>query len=306
MHIPDGMLEARTWVPAWLSSLGILSYAVNAVRKRLADGTIVLMAVLAALVFALQMLNFPVAAGTSGHFSGGALVAIVLGVWPAMLVMAAVVTVQAVFFADGGITALGANLLTMAVIAPAVGRLVYLAVVRASASRTGRLAGAFIAAWAATVAAALGTAALLWTSGRLPLLPALVAMGSWHAIIGLAEGAITVGVVGYLLAVRPDLLSLRRPPERANVQGVSLVLGGLALAAVALSAFASSRPDVLEYVYSRIGSTFRPTGWHGVLGGYSGRSLAALLALIVGVIVVVALGRTRLMRVGDGRERGEQ
>ena len=125
MHIPDGMLQASTWIPAWLGSAGALALATREVRARLSDGTIVMMAVLAALIFALQMLNFPVAGGTSGHFAGGAAAAIVLGLWPAMLVMAAVVAVQALFFADGGITTLGANMLTMAIIGPLVGYACY-------------------------------------------------------------------------------------------------------------------------------------------------------------------------------------
>ena len=146
MHIPDGMLQAPTWVPAWLGSAGVLAYAIREVRRRLSDGTIVMMAVLAALIFALQMLNFPVAGGTSGHFAGGAAAAIVLGLWPAMLVMAAVVTVQAFFFADGGFTALGANMLTMAIVGPLVGHAVYRVVTRLRDTRAARVAGSFAAA----------------------------------------------------------------------------------------------------------------------------------------------------------------
>ncbi|HSQ22359.1 MAG TPA: energy-coupling factor ABC transporter permease, partial [Coriobacteriia bacterium] len=196
MHIPDGMLEARTWIPAWLGSAGVLAYAIRRVRQTLTDGGIVMMAVLAALIFALQMLNFPVAGGTSGHFAGGAAAAIVVGLWPAMLVMAAVVTVQAIFFADGGITALGANMLTMAIIGPLVGWSIHRFMLKISDKRPMRLTAAFAAAWTACVVAALAAAVMLWFSGRAPLGPVLGAMGFWHALIGIGEGAITAGLVG--------------------------------------------------------------------------------------------------------------
>lgn len=268
------------------------------------------MAVMAALIFALQMLNFPVAGGTSGHFTGGAAAAIVLGVWPAMAVMAAVVTIQAVFFADGGITALGANMLTMAVIAPLVGALVYRTVMHVRTTRSARVGGAFVAAWAATVAAALSAAVLLWFSGRVPLGIGLGAMGGWHALIGLGEGAITAGLVGYLLAVRPDLLA-RSEPDARSARKAAFAFGVLAVVAAGLSFLASANPDGLEYVYERFGVTFEPVS---VLpspisdysfGGISNETLAGVLAGVVGVIVTGVLayaGLTALRRRGGGAE----
>lgn len=297
MHIPDGMLQAPTWVPAWLGSAGVLAYAIREVRKRMSDGTIVMMAVLAALIFALQMLNFPVAGGTSGHFAGGAAAAIVLGLWPAMLVMAAVVTVQAVFFADGGITALGANMFTMAIVGPLVGYGVYQAVTRLRDARTVKLVAAFAAAWSACVVAALAAGGLLWLSGRAPLGPVLGAMGFWHALIGLGEGAITAGLVGYLLAVRPDLLERgERPPADArSVRKTALGLSIIALVAVGVSFIASSSPDGLEFVYERLGSTFDGTPIIGgampdyVMPGITNETLAGVLAGVVGIIITGVL-----------------
>jgi len=293
VHIPDGMLQAPTWIGAWLGSAGVLAFAIREVRKRLTDGTIVMMAVLAALIFALQMLNFPVAGGTSGHFAGGAAAAIVLGVWPAMLVMAAVVTVQALVFADGGITALGANMLTLAVIGPLVGRALYLAVTRLPALRDRKAAAAFAASWAACVASAMGAGVLVWLSGRVPLGPALGAMGLVHALIGIGEGAITAGLVSYLLAVRPDLLAAGERPRASarHVRATVLGIGAVALLAVGLSFLASARPDGLERVYDRFGAAFDATPLFGgpmpdyVVPGVGNEAIAGVLAGLVGVIV---------------------
>lgn len=297
MHIPDGMLQAPTWIPAWLGSVGVLAWAAREVRKRLSDGTIVMMAVFSALIFALQMLNFPVAGGTSGHFAGGAAAAIVLGLWPAMLVMAAVVTVQALFFADGGITALGANMLTMAVIGPLVGYFIYRALTRISGSRGMKLAGSFTAAWAACVCSALSAGALLWLSGRAPLAAALGAMGFWHAIIGIGEGAITAGLVGYLLAVRPDLLSgdEHRAVDARSVRRTALGLGAIALVAAGISFVASSNPDGLETAYERVGSVFDAAPLFGaampdyVMPGVANDTVAGVLAGIVGLVITGVL-----------------
>lgn len=309
MHIPDGMLEARTWVPAWLGSAGMLAFALRKLRHTLSEGGIVLMAVMAALVFALQMLNFPVAGGTSGHFTGGAAAAIVLGQWPAVAVMSAVVTIQAVFFADGGITALGANVLTMAIIGPAVGGALYGLLSGPASSRPRRLAASFAAAWMATVVPALVAGVLLWLSGRVSLGMALAAMGGWHALIGLGEGAITAGLVGYLLAVRPDLLASDASNDR-TVRRTAVVLGVVALLAAGLSVFASANPDGLEYVYGRIGETFDAgANFTGPLADYlvpgvSNDAFAGVLAGLVGVIVtgVIAYALLSALRARKAKD----
>ena len=313
MHIPDGMLEARTWIPAWIGSAGVLAYGARRVRAMLSDGTIVMMAVMAALIFALQMLNFPVAGGTSGHFAGGAAAAIVLGLWPAMLVMAAVVAIQALLFADGGITALGANLFTMAIIGPLVGRAIYVALRRVSGSRGMQLAASFAAAWGACVAAALVAAVLLWLSGRAPLGAVTAAMGLWHALIGIGEGAITAGLVGYLLAVRPDLLAdAERKPDAAVARKVAIGLAVIALVAAGASFLASSHPDGLEYAYEQVGSAFEGmTLLEGpmpdyVIPGIANETLAGVLAGIVGVVVTGVLAYAGLTGLRSRRAEDGQ
>jgi len=290
------MLEARTWIPAWLGSAGLLGYAVRRVRQTLSDGKIVMMAILAALIFALQMLNFPVAGGTSGHFAGGALAAIVLGLWPGMLVMAAVLVVQALFFGDGGITTMGANFLNMAIIGPAVGWAIHGGLTRLSESRKVRLVASALAGWCACVVGALSAALMLWLSGRAPLSTVLLAMGGWHAIIGIGEAVITTGIVGYLLAVRPDLLTdSAGPAEGATSHKTAWVLGGVAVVAAMLSYLASSRPDGLEFVYEGLGAALDETLLVSgimpdyVIPGVANEVLAGVLAGIVGVIITGTL-----------------
>jgi cobalt/nickel transport system permease protein len=278
----------------------MLGFAAREVRRHLSDSRVVLMAVLAALIFALQMLNFPVAGGTSGHFAGGAAAAIILGPWPAMVVMASVLAVQAFIFADGGVTALGANMLTMAAVAPLLGWLVYRTFTARSASRSARSAGAFAAGWVACVASALLAALLLWVSGRVPLTAGLGAMGGWHALIGIGEGGITAGLVSYLASVRPDLLAEDGGEARRQRLPVLVVLGAAALIATGLSSFASGHPDGLEYVYDRIGVPFDATpiagglAPHYVLPGISNETLAGIIAGVIGVVVTGALAYAAL------------
>lgn len=294
MHIPDGMLDTKTWVGAWLVSGSFLGIAVRRVRSALSDSRIVLMAVLAALIFALQMLNFPVAGGTSGHFAGGAAAAIVLGPWAAVVVISAILVVQALVFADGGIAALGANMLNMAVIGPFVGWWVYRAFARLRDTRGPKVAGAFVAGWVAAVASALAVAAELSLSGRADIAIVGVAMGFWHGLIGIGEGLVTAGLVAYLLSVRPDLLG-DKPREATSTRGVALVLAAAALAAAGISFIASSHPDGLEYVYERVGAPFSSQALlksplpDYALPNVANETVAGVLAGVVGVIVTGAL-----------------
>jgi cobalt/nickel transport system permease protein len=304
MHIPDGMLDTKTWVSTWAISGGFIGYAVRWTRDRLSQQRIVLMAVMSALVFALQMLNFPVAGGTTGHFAGGAACAIILGPWPAVLVLSAVLGVQALLFADGGITAFGANALNMAIIAPFVGFAVYRLALRIRNTRGGMLVGAFVAAWAAVVAASLGAALELWLSGRANLLLVGGALGAWHAIIGVGEGLVTVGIVAYLSAVRPDLLAEGERDASGSTGGVAVVLGIVALAAAGVSFLAATNPDGLEYVAAGQGFAVEGADLFAsplpdyVIPGVANERLAGVLAGIVGVVVTGALIFAALTALG--------
>jgi len=210
MHIPDGFLSLRIAGMAWLLSIAALGYAVMRTNRQLREKQVPLMGVMAAFIFAAQMLNFPVAGGTSGHLIGGALAAILLGPWASMLVMTAVVLVQALLFQDGGLVALGANILNMAVIACLVGYYVYAGAQRVLGNRAwANLASGFSAAWVSVFVAALSCAVQLGLSGSSPMQIALPAMGAIHTLIGVGEGLITVGTLAFITATRPDLVESR-------------------------------------------------------------------------------------------------
>jgi cobalt/nickel transport system permease protein len=258
---------------------------------------IVLMAVMAALVFALQMLNFPVAGGTSGHFGGGAAAAIMLGPWPAVIVLTTVLMIQALIFADGGVLAMGANILNLAVIAPFVGYALFRAI-RKTGSSVGRLTlAAFAAAWAAVFVSSLAAALEIWLSGHAPLVLVAGAMGFWHALIGIGEGLITAGLVAYVYSKRPDLvLGETAARNGEGFRGVVIGLAVLAIAAAGVSFLASGSPDGLEFVYFEegIGRTFEEMQLVSspipdyAIPGVSNESLATALAGIAGVIITGA------------------
>jgi cobalt/nickel transport system permease protein len=218
MHIPDGFLDTATSVGAWVVSAGGVAYAVRRVSKELQERQVPLIGVTAAFIFAAQMINFPVAGGTSGHLLGGALAAILLGPWAGMLVLTSVLTVQALLFQDGGLLALGANILNMAIIGVLVGWVVYRGLGRLLHKGRSEMAiTGFAAAWTSVVVAALVAALELTISGVFSASVAFTAMGSVHALIGLGEGLITAAVLSFLGVTRPDLLELgRAAPEGAR------------------------------------------------------------------------------------------
>lgn len=303
MHIPEGMLSVPVTAVAAVVAFTTVAYAVSWVRRHLDERKVVLMAVLGALIFALQMLNFPIQAGTSGHFAGGALAAILLGPWPAVLVMTAVLGVQAFLFADGGIIALGANILNLGIIAPLIGYVAYRAACRLSPGRGGRLAGAFLGAWLSVLLAALAVAAELGLSGTAHPELAAIAMGGTHALIGLGEGFITSALVAYLLAVRPDLVGEASPQtRRSSLRGVTLTLATIALLAASLSFLASAAPDGLEWIYfergigdaQSVAQAPRLLGEGGPLADYQvagveNEALGSALAGLVGLTIVGGL-----------------
>lgn len=206
MHIPDGFVIG----PVNLACAGVAVAACDAAlartRRTLGARRAPLLGMTAAFVFAAQMLNFPVAAGTSGHFLGAAFAAMLLGPWAACLVLALVLAVQCLLFADGGITALGTNIVNMAMIGVGAGygatRLLTAILPR---TRAAGMAAVAIGAWISVVAAGAACAVELVLSGQPAgmVLPALLGI---HALIGIGEALITAAAVTTVLAARPDLL----------------------------------------------------------------------------------------------------
>ena len=218
MHIPDGFLD-----PGVAAATGVVAGGAVVVGLRRAEATFderraPLLGVTAAFVFAAQMLNFPVAGGTSGHFLGAALATVLLGPWLACLVLAVVLLVQAFLFADGGVSALGANLLNMGVVG-ALGAGLFLGVATRVLPRTRRafLGAVAVASWLAVVAGSVACSFELAISGTVPLGTVLPAMVGVHALIGVGEAVVTVAAVSAVLAARPDLVAAA-PPELARAR----------------------------------------------------------------------------------------
>ena len=207
LHIPDGFASAPVAAAGWALAAGAVAFAARRAERGLDERAAPLMGVMAAFVFAAQLVNFPVAGGTSGHLVGAALTAILLGPWAAIVVMTAVVALQALLFQDGGLAALGLNALNLAVLAVLAGWGAYrfLAPLRRLHPALGAVA-VFAAAWLAVEAAALATALELAASGASPLGVALPALAGVHALIGAGEGLITLGALALVRAARPDLL----------------------------------------------------------------------------------------------------
>jgi len=206
MHIPDGFLAGRVWGPLWIFGVGGIWCCLRQVGRSLGERAVPLMGVMAAFIFAAQMLNFPVAGGTSGHLLGGVLAAVPLGPWAGGVVISIVLVVQCLIFQDGGLTALGANIVNMSLIGSVLGYGIY-AVVRGESSERGRILAAIaVAAWCSVVLASAACACELALSGTSPLRVALPAMAAVHALIGIGEAIITCLVISFVLKVRPDLL----------------------------------------------------------------------------------------------------
>lgn len=201
MHIPDGFLNVQTWAPAYLLSAGAISQAVKKSRADLSDRQVPRLGVMAAFIFAAQMVNFPVAGVASGHLLGAALAAIMLGPWGASLVISTVLVIQMLIFQDGGLTVLGANILNMAVIGVFAATLVFRLLSRVLPGSLGRDAAVFLAAWVSVMATAVMGSLELGLSHNVHLVPfktILAAMAGWHAVIGIGEGLITVVVVRFM------------------------------------------------------------------------------------------------------------
>ncbi len=219
MHLPDGFLDFKTWATLDVLSVGVVSYAVKKTTDDLEEKKVPMMGVTAAFVFAAQMLNFPVLGGTSGHLVGAVLAAVLLGPWPATLVMTAIFIVQALFFQDGGLLAMGANIFNMGIIATVGGYVIYSGVRKLVGGDKGILAGTFIASWIAVVLAASAAAIELVVSGTSPLTIALPAMAGVYLIIGFGEAIITTAIVAFILQVRRDLV------PGAEIHSVDLAKG---------------------------------------------------------------------------------
>lgn len=209
MHVPDGFLDAQTSITTAVVAGGVVAASLARARRELDDRTAPLAGLVAVFIFAAQMLNFPVGAGTSGHLIGAALAAVLVGPATATLCITVVLTVQALLFADGGVSALGTNVLLMGVVAVWVGWGVFRVVLHLLPKRLSSVSLAAAAGALVSVpAAALAFVGLYAVGGAapIPLSSLASAMVGWHALIGLGESLITFLAVTSILAARPDLV----------------------------------------------------------------------------------------------------
>ena len=292
MHIPDNFLSIIVSLICWAITALTLSVAISRTNKSLGERQVPLMGVMAAFIFAAQMINFPVLGGTSGHLLGGALAAIALGPWAGMLVMTAVIAVQGLLFQDGGLVVMGANILNMGLLTAAVGYGLYRSV--NGRSRVVRLAVAGVAAWLSVMTGALFTALQIWLSGNAEIQVIVPAMLVIHAFIGIGEALITVAALSFIMSSRPDLLDEKSESAQGG-RGWILVGVLITLAVVMLSPLASADPDGLERVAIDLGfiGTAQSAPYE-IIPDYTipflgETSLSTIVAGVIGVIVVLGV-----------------
>jgi cobalt/nickel transport system permease protein len=299
MHIPDGFLDAKTAIATGAFSLAGLSAALRRAGQQLQSSKIPLIGLAAAFIFVAQMLNFPVASGTSGHLLGATLAAVLLGPSAAIIVMSSVVIVQALIFADGGILALGANVFNMAIIAPLSGYGMYRILRTFLRGDQGRLVAVGFASWCATVIASVFCAGELAWSGTAPWRSTFPAMAFVHMLTGLAEATITMLVIAAISKTRPELLN--ESDENISTSGTSAAFVYVALLVIGLlllvAPHATQLPDGLESVASSLGFSMRATTVSVApsplkdyqLPGIQPTATATMVAGLIGAVTVFAL-----------------
>lgn len=292
LHIPDGFLSTAVTLVFWLITIAFVSIAARRLQHDFDERLAPLMGILAAFIFAAQMINFPVAGGTSGHLLGGALAAIILGPWAAILVMTAVIGAQAILFQDGGLLVMGANIFNMGILTALIGFGLYRSA--AGRSRRTKLLVAGAAAWLSVMAGALSTSLQLWLSGTSTLNIVMPAMLGVHALIGVGEALITAGALAFIMQTRPDLLSDAEVTQRGGRAWI--VVGAvITLAVILLAPLASANPDGLERVAEDYG--FINAGLdspYQILPDYTipllgETSLSTIIAGAIGAVVVAGL-----------------
>lgn len=324
MHIPDGFINGATSLGAGVLAAGGLGAGLRWAGRQLKERYVPLAGLVGAFIFSMQMVNFPVGAGTSGHLIGGALAAVLVGPWVGVVVMAIVVIVQALLFADGGVSALGLNIVNMALVTVGVGWWSF-RMARAVLPRTTRwvIAASGVGATLSVVVSSLGfvTEYAIGGTGAVSIGTVLAAMTGVHVLIGIGEGLITGAIVAAVLAARPDLVYGARDvatgasARRGRLGAfVAVGLGVAVVVAALLSPFASSAPDGLERVAIDLGFATQegehplaesPLADYEVAGEESGVATAA--AGVAGVVVTFGVGaavlavrrRRRTRRVGS-------
>jgi cobalt/nickel transport system permease protein len=312
MHAPDGLYSLPVNIVFGLVVCALVTASCRTLSRRQDHRLVPLMGLLAAFVFAGQMVNFPIASGTTGHLLGGTLAAILVGPWAGTVIMAAVIVFQALL-GDGGLTVLGPNIFNMGVVGTCLAYFIYRAFVGRAFEHPARVvAASFFAAWAAVPLASVFASLQLAVSGTASLSRALPAMVLTHMAIGIGEALITAGVVAFVLKTRPDLLYGRPDTESHPIDRRTLALG--LVVSLFIATFLSllpgfwDYPDGLEYVGLQQGflvpeAHAAEDGARAVLakqttpglGGLISTGVAGAIGTLVMFVVALQVGRV-LMR----------
>ena len=308
MHVPDGFINAQVSVATGVISLGTLWAYVRNAKNLVADKLIALTGMMSALIFVLQMINFPIAAGTSGHLLGGALAVIVLGPSLGIICISIVVVIQSLLFADGGLSALGVNVLNMAIITSLTGWLTITFWKKLFGdSQFTLISGSVIAGLLSVVFSSIAFVMEYAIGGTVsvPLGSVLIAMISTHLFIGLGEGVITALIISLLLRVRSDLVYANTKKDKSNNLSTSYgIFIVLILSLTLITPYASSSPDGLESVASSFG--FEETDGVVLLledygiSSVNNNFVSTILSALLGVLSIAGLS-TLFFRKKSGK-----
>ena len=302
MHVPDGFINAQVSIGSGIVSFATLWAYVRNAKNLVADKLIALTGMMSALIFVLQMINFPIAAGTSGHLLGGALAVIVLGPHLGIICISIVVVIQSLLFADGGLSALGINVFNMAIVTSLVGWLVITSWKKLfGEANVSIISGSIVAGLLSVVFSSIAFVFEYALGGTVavPLSSVLLAMLSTHLLIGLGEGVITALIVSLLLRVRSDLVYVKTNEHVSN--NTSSIYGlfiFLLLCFTLITPYASSSPDGLESVAENFG--FLETDGlvlflndYGI-SGLNNSFLSTIISAVLGIVVVVGISNVFL------------
>jgi cobalt/nickel transport system permease protein len=312
LHIPDGFLAPQVALALWVATAVVIGIALRRIGQRgpAAASQTILMGLSGSFIFAAQMFNFPVAAGTSGHLLGGVLAGFLLGPWAGSVVMATVIGIQALLFQDGGLLALGANIFNMGVIGTLGGTLVARGIAATlGGTRRATLLGVGVAAWLSVMAAAGFTTLQLGLSGTTDISIGLPAMLGTHVLIGLGEALISVSAISFIAVSAPEIFAKSAPtapasPRRRVAAGLIITAATVGLA----SLFASTSPDGLEKVATDLGfintsqaAPFELFADYSIPGfdGVAGTALAGVIGVLVVLLVFVLRNRLASARKGS-------
>ena len=302
MHVPDGFINAQVSIGSGIVSFATLWAYVRNAKNLVADKLIALTGMMSALIFVLQMINFPIAAGTSGHLLGGALAVIVLGPHLGIICISIVVVIQSLLFADGGLSALGINVFNMAIVTSLVGWLVITSWKKLfGEANVSIISGSIVAGLLSVIFSSIAFVFEYALGGTVavPLSSVLLAMLSTHLLIGLGEGVITALIVSLLLRVRSDLVYVKTNEHVSNntssIYGLFILL---LLCFTLITPYASSSPDGLESVAENFG--FLETDGlvlflndYGI-SGLNNSFLSTIISAVLGIVVVVGVSNVFL------------